>query len=61
MPLIDRMIAEWGLASGEHGRAAQSVRKLFRQFHRELDGHLKKEEDILFPALRRNSMKCKQG
>lgn len=52
LPAIDCLIAKWSAAAGgEYGTVPQSVRRLFRQFRRELDGHLKKEEDILFPMI----------
>ncbi len=52
LPAIDCLIATWSAAAGEdHSGAPQSVRSVFRQFRRELDGHLKKEEEILFPMI----------
>ncbi|MGE5644939.1 MAG: hemerythrin domain-containing protein [Acidobacteriota bacterium] len=52
LPAIERMLAEWGTAAaGEHAGAAQSSRALFRRFRVELEGHLKKEEDVLFPMI----------
>jgi regulator of cell morphogenesis and NO signaling len=51
LPVIDCLIAKWSTAGEERSSAPQSIRRLFRQFRRELDGHLKKEEDVLFPMI----------
>ncbi len=51
LPAIDHLVGEWNAVPGAHSTTSQSVRRLFRQFRRELEGHLKKEEDILFPMI----------
>jgi regulator of cell morphogenesis and NO signaling len=52
LPLVEQMIAEAGRSrSREHSEPWLALRKIFQQFRRDLEDHLKKEEVILFPLI----------
>lgn len=62
LPAIDSLIGKWCVAApGAKDSTPQSFRSLFRQFRRELDGHLKKEEDILFPMIAKIESAARRG
>ena len=56
LPEIGRLIRrEIERAGREHCPHLLEVEKLFRQFHREMEDHLKKEETVLFPLIERRA------
>ncbi|MCC6394408.1 MAG: hemerythrin domain-containing protein [Bryobacterales bacterium] len=54
LPWMDRAIARAAEARGRAGASAQApLSRTFRFFKRELELHLRKEEEVLFPLIRR--------
>jgi regulator of cell morphogenesis and NO signaling len=53
LPLLDEMMAKVARAHGaQHGELLQPLSDTFTHLHAELDAHMRKEEDVTFPAVR---------
>lgn len=62
LPEIGQLIQQT-IASEGHARSGRfiEIEKLFRQFQRETENHLKKEEDVLFPLIERLEERTASG